>query len=39
MAKGYFLLIDSQKNTLRIPIDDLSDALKKPRFGQKHSTA
>ena len=22
MSKGYFLLIDSQKNTLRIPTDD-----------------
>lgn len=22
MAKGYFLLIDSQKNTLKIPVDD-----------------
>lgn len=30
MVKGYFLMIDSQKNTLRIPLDDefLSDVFR-----------
>lgn len=30
MVKGYFLMIDPQKNTLRIPVDDefLSDVFR-----------